>query len=157
MSEPRGAMSPDLSPPTSKRHRTWDMSSLGEVDAGLVKEILELERQDKKQFVERHVLFRRLLEMEEKYANLVWLGDQKTETHHHRDDFASVARRILYAETSRKYPQEFQKLSSGATEWERGFNAGVLAATRLLIVYATEDATGESIEQAEKEFPNVEP
>jgi hypothetical protein len=156
----RAIMSPDLSPGPTKRHRTWDMNNVGELDIGLVREIVELERQEKKRFVERHTLIRRLQEMKEKYADLVWLGDhiEKMKMMKKDDrsvvDFATASFSILFNETSRKYPQEFQKLSS---EWDRGFHAGILAATRLLIVYATEDATGESIEQAEKEFPNVEP
>jgi hypothetical protein len=143
-------MSPDLGETRKTKRLHYD--NLGEVDARLVMEILELERRDKQVFIERHVLNRRLEELEQKYADLVWLSDNCQKFKEKQDDsLTDVAFRVTFAETRRRYPQEFQRLAS---ERQRGFNEGVLAATRLIAAYATtaEDRNEESIERAEKEF-----
>lgn len=84
----------------------------------------------------------KLVAMERKYFDLVWLARSRPED----GDLAAAKRAAI----CKQYPKEVADLSGEHSDWEHGFNSGCLAALRYaygLLGNKTE------IEMAERDFP----
>jgi hypothetical protein len=66
-------------------------------------------------------------ELMDKYRDLVWLARKKSE------DFENPIIKLQIDKVCNKYPEESQQLLEGEnTDWEHGFNSGMLACLRLV-------------------------
>ena len=70
-----------------------------------------------------------LLELQEKYCDLVWLARKEPEWL--RDDHPAMPKMV---QVKMKYPEEAEQLSCpDEGDWAHGFNSGCLAAFRLAV------------------------
>jgi len=139
-----------------------------------IKEILTIEQQIElyttleKMFSENKISIQtKLKELNEKYNDLVWMARSSPELHAKRPDIKKI-----FNDTSAKYPGELEKLQKDQTNWQHGFNSGILAIVRLLSAYSLsynhkeevdygEDnnivrTRADEIEQAEEDFPMLD-
>lgn len=94
-------------------------------------------------------LEQRLDELREKYYDLVWYARSSSM------EPAVAARR---GEVRRKYPKECEALSGQSSQWNHGFNSGMLAASNLIWAYvlAPESDEVDYVAHAENTFPELD-
>ena len=81
-------------------------------------------------------------ELESKYCDLVWFA-RSTPNHNHIEGVLENRTRI-----EESYPKEINQLLHGETDWEHGFNSGMLASARYII-----DLFENNKESADEMFP----
>jgi len=85
----------------------------------------------------------------EKYFELVWFArsdPEKARQNGEKDLFKTITNKL--AEIADKYPREVQALCGDGSNWEHGFNSGILAYSRFLAEYL-EDTLYEDDEEFE--------
>lgn len=85
----------------------------------------------------------------EKYFELVWFARSDPEKYRkngENDLFNTITKKL--EEISNKYPREVQALCGDGSNWEHGFNSGILAYSRFLAEYL-EDTLFEDDEEFE--------
>jgi hypothetical protein len=104
-------------------------------------------------------LMERAATLASKYNNLVWYARASYEKAIANGNLSEKSHRSILATRARileLYPSETEALHSDNDEtrnWSHGFNSGVVAATRLLMAYASRDDAG--IRLAEDLFPDL--
>lgn len=86
----------------------------------------------------------------EKYFELVWFArsdPQKVKETGSKELFKTITKKL--EEISNKYPREVQALCGDSSNWEHGFNSGILAYSRFLAEYL-EDSIFEDDEDSEE-------
>ena len=106
-----------------------------------------------------------LQNLERKYFELVWYARKGSRGSSYWDDVPEDIMNGAFnamAKVEEQYPEEIDNLRSESSDWEHGFNSGMLAALRYVLTatcpYETEDEFGEKImagglEEAKEEFP----
>ena len=85
-------------------------------------------------------------ELDQKYNDLVWFERSSPDNYHIKGVKENIER------ITKQYPSETDALINGSnTDWEHGFNSGMLAALRYIL---TMDELGK--EQADEEFPMLD-
>jgi hypothetical protein len=72
----------------------------------------------------------------EKYFELVWFArsdPEKARQNGEKDLFKTITKKL--GEIADKYPREVQALCGDGSNWEHGFNSGILAYSRFLAEY----------------------
>lgn len=72
----------------------------------------------------------------EKYFELVWFArsdPEKARNNGEKELFKTITKKL--GEISDKYPKEVQALCGDSSNWEHGFNSGILAYSRFLAEY----------------------
>lgn len=85
----------------------------------------------------------------DKYFELVWFAradPDKALNNGEKKLFKDITKKL--GEISGKYPREVQALSGDGSNWEHGFNSGILAYSRFLLEYL-EDSLYEDDEESE--------
>lgn len=86
-----------------------------------------------------------LEKMEEKYCSLVWYARKRPE------DFAIKGVEASAKSVEFLYPEEVNELHNGHSDWQHGFNSGMLAATRFFM-----EAEVGNINDAIDNFPELD-
>jgi len=100
----------------------------------------------------------RILELKDKYFNLVWYARS-----HPCPDHPEIekVRRQNVEEVCAAFPREVEALDDDHSNWQHGFNSGALAILRLLLPYTLPDdgprCKIDGIRTAEEEFPMLYP
>lgn len=88
----------------------------------------------------------KLIELQEKYFQLVWLSRKRPE------DYSKTEIAKLMHQVRQDYPKETMHLSSPIDgDWHNGFNSGMLACIRLI-----QAMKHGSIASAQAEFPDLD-
>jgi hypothetical protein len=90
-------------------------------------------------------LLENILQKQDKYADLLWYARSMPE-HESIKGVKENKERI-----ENLYPNEVKELQSERSDWQHGFNSGMVAALRYIL---TMDDLG--LEQANKEFPELD-
>lgn len=72
----------------------------------------------------------------EKYFELVWFAradPEKARNNGEKDLFKTITKKL--GEIADKYPKEVEALCGDSSNWEHGFNSGILAYTRFISEY----------------------
>jgi hypothetical protein len=95
-------------------------------------------------------------ELEHKYDDLVWYARANPD----KPALPEIQEQRLQAmhQVETNHPRDVEALRRDPTNWQHGFNSGMLAAARLLSAYAKRKGAARqaAIEHAEEEFPMLD-
>jgi hypothetical protein len=90
-------------------------------------------------------LIEEVIKLQDKYCNLVWYA-RSSPQNDHIEGVLENRKRI-----EESYPKEINQLIHSETNWEHGFNSGMLAGMRYVI-----EAMTYGVQSADENFPDLD-